>query len=204
MGIARSDTDTRPDSCAAFCEQAAYKEYFDGRRGLLAQLSCSSTHDNEMTRHLDLVDEQILALLESNARMPVSEIARRVNLSSAPVARRVARMESDGVIQGYVTVVDRGRSGQLEAFTEIRLQGAAETSELNEILRDVPEVKQFFIISGDPDAIVRILVSDADHLQRVVNGLRRSGKIAGTKTLIVMTSWDRSGMIVAGASAPPS
>lgn len=158
-------------------------------------------HDVVVRRHLDPVDEKILALLESDARTPVSEIARRVNLSSAPVARRIERMERDGVIQGYVTVVDRGRSGQLEAFTEIRLHGATETSELSDIVRDVPEVQQLFIISGDPDAVVRILVSDADHLQRVVNGLRRSGKIAGTKTLIVMKSWDRS--TVSLSDAPP-
>jgi Lrp/AsnC family transcriptional regulator, leucine-responsive regulatory protein len=141
---------------------------------------------------MDSVDDQILAILETNARTPVSEIARRVNLSSAPVTRRIERLEKNGTIRGYVAVVDRGRSGQLEAFTEIRLTGSTETSELSDIVRDVPEVQQYFTIAGDPDAVVRILVSDADHLQRVVNGLRRSGKIAGTKTLIVMKSWDRS------------
>jgi Lrp/AsnC family leucine-responsive transcriptional regulator len=143
---------------------------------------------------VDSVDEQILAILTANARTPVSEIARRVNLSGAPVARRIERLERDGVIKGYVAVVDRGRSGQLEAFTEIRLHGATDTAELSDIVRGVPEVQQFFTIAGDPDAVVRILVSDVDHLQRVVNAMRTTGKITGTKTLIVMSSWDRSTM----------
>jgi len=146
----------------------------------------------QMGRIVDSVDEQILTILASNARTPISEIARQVNLSSAPVARRIGRLERDGTIKGYVAIVDRGRSGQLEAFTEIRLHGATDTSELSDIVRGVPEVQQFFTIAGDPDALVRIVVSDVDHLQRVVNSMRRTGKITGTKTLIAMNSWDRS------------
>lgn len=140
---------------------------------------------------MDAVDSKILAILESNARTPVSEIARQVNLTAAPVARRIERLEREGTIQGYVAVVDRGRSGQLEAFTEIRLHGATDTAELSDIVRDVPEVQQFFTIAGDPDALVKILVSDVDHLQQVVNAMRQTGKVTGTKTLIVMNSWDR-------------
>jgi Lrp/AsnC family leucine-responsive transcriptional regulator len=140
---------------------------------------------------VDDVDEKILSILESRARTPVSEVARQVNLSPAPVARRIERLERDGVIQGYAAVVDRARAGQLEAFTEIRLSGDTDTAELSEIVRAVPEVQQFFTIAGDPDAMVRIVVADVDHLQRVVNALRRTGKITGTKTLISMNSWDR-------------
>lgn len=143
---------------------------------------------------MDSVDQKILNILSANARTPVSEIARQVNLSPAPVARRIDRLERDGIIKGYVAVVDRTRSGQLEAFTEIRLHGATDTSELSDIVRSVPEVEQFFTIAGDPDAVVRIVVSDVDHLQRVVNAMRRTGKITGTKTLIVMNSWDRNAL----------
>jgi len=148
---------------------------------------------------MDAVDDKILAILESNARTPVSEIARQVNLSAAPVARRIDRLEREGIIKGYVAVVDRGRAGQLEAFTEIRLDGATDTAELSEIVREVPEVQQFFTIAGDPDALVRILVSDVDHLQRVVNAMRRTGKITGTKTLIAMNSWNRSSLDLSGS-----
>lgn len=140
---------------------------------------------------MDATDSQILGILASDARTPVSEIARQVQLSPAPVARRIARLERDGVLQGYTAIIDSRRAGQLEAFTEIRLHGATDTSELSDLVRGVPEVQQFFTIAGDPDAMVKIVVSDVDHLQRVVNALRRTGKITGTKTLIAMNSWDR-------------
>lgn len=141
---------------------------------------------------MDEIDRQIVAILRRNARAAVADIAREVGLSSAPVSRRIERLESDGVILGYTAVVDDSLVGSLEAYTEVRLSGGVETGELGEILRAVPEVQEFFTIAGDPDALVRIRVADVDHLQRVVNAMRRTGKLTGTKTLIVMNSWSRA------------
>jgi Lrp/AsnC family leucine-responsive transcriptional regulator len=142
--------------------------------------------------HVDEVDREILALLRRDARMPVSEIARAVCLTPAPVSRRIERLEQTGVIRGYTTIVDAPRSGALDAFTEIRLTGATETGELAELVKAIPEIEAFYTIAGDPDALVRLRVDDVDHLQRVVNGLRRTGKLTATKTLIVMHAWSRA------------
>ncbi|MEV7907817.1 Lrp/AsnC family transcriptional regulator [Streptomyces anulatus] len=141
---------------------------------------------------MDSVDRQILDLLRTNARMPVSEIARRVGLSGAPVSRRIERLEADGVIQGYVALVSEAAVGELDAFTEIRLTGDTDTREIEEIARQVPEVQQYYTIAGDPDALVRFRVRNVEHLQQVVNAIRRTGIVAGTKTLIVMSTWDRT------------
>ena len=142
-------------------------------------------------RSLDL-DREILDLLRANARMPTSEIAQRVGLSAAPVARRIARMEASGVIKGYTAIVADGAVGEIDAFTEIRLTGQTDTREIEEIEREVPEVQQFFTISGDPDGLLRFRVRSVEHLQSVVNAIRRTGLVAGTKTLIVMSTWDRA------------
>lgn len=151
---------------------------------------------------LDDVDRRILQILRQNARTPVSQIARQVRLSSAPVSRRIERLEKAGVIKGYAAVVDDEAVGEIDAFTEVRLIGNVDTSEIEAIARDVPEVQQFFTISGDPDALLRFRVDSVDHLQRVVNAIRRSGKVSGTKTLIVMRSWDRASEPVALPGTP--
>lgn len=140
---------------------------------------------------LDDVDRTLLDLLRHHARMPVSELARAVNLSPAPVSRRIARLEREGVIRGYVTVVDDQAVGDLYAFTEIRLTGDTETGAIEAALREMDEVQNFFTVAGDPDVLVRLRVRDVDHLQKVVNTIRRTGKATGTKTLIVMYDWTR-------------
>lgn len=174
------------------CSSHAFLELYRHKLTIMKDESCARRMIFTKALSMDIVDEQILEILSANARTPVSEIARQVNLSAAPVSRRIDRLERDGIIKGYVAIVDPKHAGQLEAFTEIRLNGATDTAELSDIVRDVPEIQQFFTIAGDPDAVVRIRVSDVDHLQRVVNAMRRSGKITGTKTLIVMNSWDRN------------
>ena len=141
---------------------------------------------------MDAIDREIVGLLRTSARMPVSEIARRVGLSGAPVARRIERLETEGVIQGYVAIVNDGATGELDAFTEIRLTGGTDTREIEEIARQVPEVQQYYTVAGDPDALVRFRVRNVDHLQQVVNAIRSTGIVAGTKTLIVMAAWDRA------------
>lgn len=140
---------------------------------------------------LDDIDRRILDHLRPNGRAAVADIARTVGLSAAPVTRRIDRMEAAGVIRGYTAIIEDSHSGSLEAFTEVRLSGSTQTGELADILRDVPEVEEFFTIAGDPDALVRMRVDNVDHLQRVVNAMRKTGKLTSTKTLIVLHSWNR-------------
>ena len=139
----------------------------------------------------DAADRAIIDVLRTNARAPITEIAQQVSLSPASVSRRLARLEATGVIKGYITVVDEGLAGGLEALVEIRLVGAVDTQQVDELARLIPEISEFYNVAGDPDLIVRLRVPDRDQLQRVVNGLRRTGKIAGTKTLIILDSWTR-------------
>jgi Lrp/AsnC family leucine-responsive transcriptional regulator len=141
---------------------------------------------------LDLIDREILARLRQDARVSIADLARAVSLSAAPVARRIRRMERAGVIRGYTAIVDEGKIDDgIEAFTEIRLGGSTQTGEIDELVRNVPEVAEFYTIAGDPDVILRLRVADVDHLQRVVNALRSTGKVAGTRTLIVLHRWGR-------------
>mgnify|MGYP003511622001 CR=1 FL=1 len=141
---------------------------------------------------MDDVDRQILGLLRNNARMPASEIARSVGLSGASVTRRIERMESDGTIKGYVTVTDDAASGELIAFTEIRLRSGVGANEFEEIAGSVPEVQPYYTLPGEPDGLVRFRARNLDHLQQVVNAIRKTPIVAGTKTLIVMSVWDRT------------
>jgi Lrp/AsnC family leucine-responsive transcriptional regulator len=71
------------------------------------------------------------------------------------------------------------------------LTGDTETGVLEAELRDMDEVQNFFTLAGDPDVLVRLRVRDVDHLQKVVNTIRRTGKVTSTKTLIVMYDWTR-------------
>lgn len=142
-----------------------------------------------MSADLDAVDYAILELLSEDARRSASDIGRRVRLSPAAAKRRIDRLEERGIIVGYRAVIDHGKLGaQLEAFTELRFDGKTQVDEIDKAYADLPEVVEGFTIAGDPDALVRLRVTDVDHLKRVIDRIRRSGSVAGTKTLIVLGS----------------
>jgi Lrp/AsnC family transcriptional regulator, leucine-responsive regulatory protein len=141
---------------------------------------------------VDETDRAIIDLLREDARRTVSDIAGRVNLSPAPVKRRIDRLEKLGVIAGYTVVLDHQKVGpSIEAYTELRFSGDTDVDDILHSAAGLPEVLEVMAIAGDPDALVRVRVEDMDHLQRVVNELRRSGSVTGTKTLIVLGRWSR-------------
>src|SRR6185503_8944485 len=101
---------------------------------------------------IDDTDRAILALLRENARRTVADIATRVNLSPAPVKRRIERLERLGVIVGYTVVTDETKlEGAVEAFTELRYVGTADFEAIvAAVVSEIPEVQEIFTIAGDP------------------------------------------------------
>jgi Lrp/AsnC family leucine-responsive transcriptional regulator len=142
---------------------------------------------------LDDTDRHIIDLLREDARRTISDIAQAVNLSPAPVKRRIDRLEQLGVIAGYTVVLNQAKLGpSVDAFVELRMRGNASLDEITEAVTGIPEVREVFTVAGDPDALVRIRMESVAHLKDVVNALRLSGRVTGTKTLMVLDHWSRA------------
>jgi Lrp/AsnC family leucine-responsive transcriptional regulator len=143
--------------------------------------------------HLDPTDHEILALLREDARRTLSDIGRRVTLSTAAVKRRIDRLQDAGVITGYTVQVDYAKLGwSIQAFTELRFLGTTNVNDIMQIAMRMPETQAVFTIAGDPDALVWLRVRDMPHLQKILDEIRRSRQVTGTKTLNVLDSWSRS------------
>ncbi|GAB2458939.1 Lrp/AsnC family transcriptional regulator [Jatrophihabitans fulvus] len=147
-----------------------------------------SGHDEPV--RVDEIDRRILQLLQQDGRRTVRDVAERVNLTVAPVSRRIARLEAQGVISGYGARVDYSRiGGSLEAVTELRFAGDLDLAHIVAFAAAIPEVEEVLTMAGDPDAFVRIRVRSIEQLQHVVNRLRTGGGVTGTKTQVVLESW---------------
>jgi DNA-binding Lrp family transcriptional regulator len=139
---------------------------------------------------MDDLDADILAALKRNARATLGAIGTEVGLSGPAVKRRIDRLERDGIIRGYTVLVDDRRLGnQLEAFAELTFAGDTRVRDIAAVGADMPEVAAVFTTAGDPDAIVHLRVSDVNHLSQAIDWLRRSGRVTGTKTLMVLDTW---------------
>jgi Lrp/AsnC family leucine-responsive transcriptional regulator len=146
-----------------------------------------------LSEDLDATDLHILDLLRRDARRTLGDIGSHVGLSAPAIKRRIDRLEESGVIKGYTTVVDHSKLGEsLEAFAELRFAGSAPVDSIEGIVAAVPEIQALFTIAGDPDALAWIRVRDVEDLKKVIDKIRRTGNITGTKTLMVLGSTIRS------------
>ena len=115
------------------------------------------------SNQLDKIDRNILRLLQQNARVPHTELARKVGLSTTPCTERVKRLERDGVIQRYQAVLnpaalDRG----LVVFVQIRLNRTSQDifEEFTARAVDLPEIQECYLVSGNFDYLLKARVAD--------------------------------------------
>jgi Lrp/AsnC family transcriptional regulator, leucine-responsive regulatory protein len=143
-----------------------------------------------VTQGFDGIDERLLDLLRADARQTLAQLGREVGLSPSAVKRRIDRLEHAGIISGYTIRIDQSKLGRrLEAFTELRFAGDTKVADIKGVARAIPEVEAVFTTAGDPDALVWIRVKDVNDLTRVIDLLRRTGRVTGTKTLMVLDTW---------------
>ena len=141
---------------------------------------------------VDAIDHELLSLLRADGRRTFADMASEVGLSVAAVKRRVDRLRERGVITGFTVQIDHSRLGWgVEAFTEVRYTGTTNVGQIIDTAVPLPEVQAVYTIAGDPDALVQVRARDIAHLQEVIDRLRRSGTVTGTKTLLVLGRWAR-------------
>ncbi|MDA0182911.1 Lrp/AsnC family transcriptional regulator [Solirubrobacter phytolaccae] len=140
---------------------------------------------------MDDVDERIVSLLREDGRRSYASLGRVVGLSTAAVKRRVERLESDGVIQGYVAMVNRGKLGlELQAFIDLKFAGTARMEDIWKAADGVAPVMAAYAVAGDLDAVLHVRVRDIGHLQEVLAHLRAKPDVTGTRTRIILEARD--------------
>ena len=112
---------------------------------------------------LDALDRKILALLQKDASLPLAEIAKRVGLSATPCWRRIQKLEQAGVIRARVALLDAGKLN-VGVTVFVRVKTAQHSYDwLKDFARKieaVPEVVEFYRMSGDIDYLLKIVVPD--------------------------------------------
>ena len=112
---------------------------------------------------MDAIDRKILALLQDDASLSVAEISNRVGLSSTPCGKRIQRLETDGVIQKRVALVDQDKLGLgITVFVSIETGDHSQgwLARFAETVGAMPEVMEFYRMAGDVDYMLRVVVPD--------------------------------------------
>jgi DNA-binding Lrp family transcriptional regulator len=116
-----------------------------------------------MIHAVDTIDRKIIAELQVEGRLTVTELAQRVGLSVAPCHRRLRELERTGAIRGYRAVVDPAAIGLgFEVLVQVTMdrEDAATVAGFERGLAQIPEVRHAERLFGDPDYLLRVATAD--------------------------------------------
>jgi DNA-binding Lrp family transcriptional regulator len=140
---------------------------------------CLETPDREpimprnstSTVRFDAKDLRILERLQRDARIANVDLARAVHLSPSPCLARVRALEASGVISRYVTLLDPIRLGlTVSVFVQVTLEKQIEPmlDKFERAVRERPEVMECYLMTGDADYLLRVVVPDVPALERFI------------------------------------
>ncbi|MBW8779439.1 MAG: Lrp/AsnC family transcriptional regulator [Vitreoscilla sp.] len=136
---------------------------------------------------LDAIDRKLLEMLQLDCDTPVAELAAAVQLSTTPCWRRIQRMKDAGIITGNVALVDpKNVNVGVTVFVNIRTNQHSQAwfDRFHATVDSIPEVVEFYRMSGDVDYLLRIVVPDIAAYDGVYKRL-----IAGTQLFDVSSSF---------------
>ena len=135
---------------------------------------------------LDATDWRILGLLQGDARMSNVELAKAVGLSPSPCLNRVRALEEAGYISRYVTLLDALRVGlKVSVFIQVTLERQIEPAlgTFEKAIRGRPEVMECYLMTGDADYLLRVVVPDIQVLEHfILNFLSRVPGVGNIKS----------------------
>ncbi|MBO5714030.1 MAG: Lrp/AsnC family transcriptional regulator [Clostridia bacterium] len=136
-------------------------------------------------RHLDKIDIQLLKLLQNNARIPVSQIAKEVFVSAPTVATRIEELTEMGIIKGYYTEIDNSAfSNVIKAYIDMEVS-PEKKNELYEYLINNPSVMECNRVTGEYSLLIKVVFKNTLEMDKFINTLQVYGR---TKTQIVFST----------------
>ena len=142
-----------------------------------------------MYSELDDVDKKIIQALTDNARMPVSDLSRLVNLSRNAVTHRIQRLEKSNIIKGYQVILGGGLPVKdavvaiMMVYRKDRMRG----KEVIKYVEKVSEVVSCYIMSGDYDVILNVQARSHERIHEIWQDISALSSVDDTRTTFVLS-----------------
>jgi DNA-binding Lrp family transcriptional regulator len=117
---------------------------------------------------MDDIDRKILAELQRDGRLTVTELSERIGLSLSPCQRRLRALEQDKVISGYRAAIDPvsvGLNFSAIVFATLRHMTTKDVASFEDALQDIPEITRAERLFGDPDYMLHVVTHDLKAFQ---------------------------------------
>jgi Lrp/AsnC family leucine-responsive transcriptional regulator len=137
----------------------------------------------EHAKLLDGIGRKILLELQENARMPFTELGKRVGLSTPAVMDRVRRLEDAGIIKGYRADVDFSAMGYpILAFIAVNVVGDF-MPRMSKLAKSIPEILECHRVTGSNTFMIKVVAGSVEELEKTID--RLTPYVATTTSLVL-------------------
>jgi DNA-binding Lrp family transcriptional regulator len=139
---------------------------------------------------MDELDRKIIASLRKDARVPVSAIAKNLDVARATVQHRITRLENDGTIVGYTVKLNPGSSPNVvRAIMSIATEGNTAKSVVTR-LSGSPNVTAVHSTNGKWDLIADIQADSLEEFDKAINTIREMKEISSSETNLLLSTYE--------------
>ena len=137
---------------------------------------------------LDGIDKQILGMLLDDSRIPLSHISQEVGISSPAIRERMRKLEQEGIIKGFSTIVDYKKLGLgLTAFIGLNMDESKCCQEdVFFELEKIPRVLEAHFTNGEEDILVKVVTENTETLVDLLGQMNAIDGVNRTKTMIAL------------------
>jgi Lrp/AsnC family transcriptional regulator, leucine-responsive regulatory protein len=137
------------------------------------------------------IDRRIVSLLSRSGRMSFTELARQAGLSVSAVHQRVRRLETDGVITGYVALCNPDVIGlPLTAFVSIKPFDQAAPDDVPDKLKDLEAIEACHSVAGEENYILKVRVGSPHDLEDLLQQIRTLANVSTRTTVVLSTPYE--------------
>ncbi|MFU8776841.1 MAG: Lrp/AsnC family transcriptional regulator [Roseovarius sp.] len=144
---------------------------------------------------MDRIDRQIIAALQRDGRQKIADLSAAVGLSPTPLARRIARLETDRIITGYAARVNQEKIGlPLNAFIFVELEHHTRDAitAFETRIRRFDEVMECYLMTGTRDVLLRVVAADLRDFDRFLeDGLMQTPGIRSMRSSFALRTMIR-------------
>ena len=134
---------------------------------------------------IDNVDLKILNILSKNAKMPYTEVAKKVFVSGGTVHVRMRKLEKMGVVRGTKLDIDYDKLGyNISSYMGIYLEKSFLYKETVKFLKKIPEIVEIHAITGQYTIFIKIICKDTSHFRNFLDTVHKVKGITRTETFM--------------------
>jgi len=136
---------------------------------------------------IDSIDVKILEILQENARVSISELSKRVNLSLSAISERLKKLETSGVILQYTTILNPEILNKpLSVIMMICLENPSKPEEFLKFVNENPDILECDYIAGEYDYAIKVVTANTLELEHIMNRIKGVSSIKRTQTNVVL------------------